>query len=382
MARIFRWPSNAFMFLIAAFFSSLSVASAATIEKVIDVPGYAAMISLEGEIMLGDHERFLQAIEGVDHAIVILASSGGALGTAIEIGATLHASGLSTLVAGGKHCYSACALIWVAGNNRYMGSDSLIGFHAAFVEENGEAREIGIGNAVLGSYLTQLGLSIDFIRFATIAGLDEINLLTPDRARALGIDVTIIKGDQIVPPSERPTGPALAKQFEEITFWETVCEPVLWPLPPALNRAREVAAEEGRGIMGVDKYSEWRWRSESGIIERIDSIGVVLSCLASEEWLLSQGLETGSQGPGFDCRSASTASQQAICANKSLWADDLVMNRIYLVIRDAEPSEGRTNYLTDQRAWMVEREACAGDVDCIRALYDRRLTELVRILHL
>jgi hypothetical protein len=39
-----------------------------------------------------------------------------------------------------------------------MGSDAKIGFHAAYRLENGAAIETGVGNALLGAYLSNLGL--------------------------------------------------------------------------------------------------------------------------------------------------------------------------------------------------------------------------------
>ena len=44
-----------------------------------------------------------------------------------------------------------------------------IGFHAAYVEEDGEAREDGPGNAIVGSYLTHLKLPLEAIVYITSA---------------------------------------------------------------------------------------------------------------------------------------------------------------------------------------------------------------------
>ena len=51
---------------------------------------------------------------------------------ALSIGSEIRLRGFTTFVAGGKmQCYSACALIWIAGVRRYMMPDASIGVHAA-----------------------------------------------------------------------------------------------------------------------------------------------------------------------------------------------------------------------------------------------------------
>ncbi|MGO8594053.1 hypothetical protein ACC796_36695, partial [Rhizobium ruizarguesonis] len=54
---------------------------------------------------------------------------------------TSKPSHFSTMVDADQECFSACGLIWVSGVRRYMSDTSLIGFHAAYREENGEYRE-------------------------------------------------------------------------------------------------------------------------------------------------------------------------------------------------------------------------------------------------
>jgi hypothetical protein len=44
-----------------------------------------------------------------------------------------------------------------------------IGFHAAYIEKAGRASESGVGNALVGSYLTQIGLSENAVVYITQA---------------------------------------------------------------------------------------------------------------------------------------------------------------------------------------------------------------------
>jgi hypothetical protein len=37
--------------------------------------------------------------------------------------------------------------MWLAGTKRFLGPKAAIGFHAAYIAENGSARETSVGNA-------------------------------------------------------------------------------------------------------------------------------------------------------------------------------------------------------------------------------------------
>src|SRR5262245_7044369 len=54
-------------------------------------------------------------------AIVFLDSRGGSAMIAVQIGLLIQKYGFSTAVADGAICSSGCALIWVAGKERFMG---------------------------------------------------------------------------------------------------------------------------------------------------------------------------------------------------------------------------------------------------------------------
>ncbi|PWE54447.1 hypothetical protein DEM27_20285 [Metarhizobium album] len=83
----------------------------------------------------------------MSRASVILQSPGGLVKEALHIGATIRMEGFATMVPADKQCFSVWGLIWVSGVRRYISDTSLIGFHAAYREENGEYRESGVANA-------------------------------------------------------------------------------------------------------------------------------------------------------------------------------------------------------------------------------------------
>jgi len=126
-------------------------AGAAEIEK-LDLPGVAVpFVLIRGPIEAGDGDKFETVVIGLSRASVILESPGGLVKEALHIGATIRLEGFATMVPADKECFSACGLIWVSGVRRYMSDTSLIGFHAAYREENGEYRESGVANAEITS---------------------------------------------------------------------------------------------------------------------------------------------------------------------------------------------------------------------------------------
>ena len=98
-----------------------------------------------------------------------------------------------TGVAPNSLCASACAMAWLGGTKRYMASQSRIGFHAAYVINNGVARETGLGNAIVGAYVTQLGLPLSAVIYITNSNPREMTWLSADDARKVGIDVEFLE---------------------------------------------------------------------------------------------------------------------------------------------------------------------------------------------
>jgi hypothetical protein len=171
---------------------------------VINVPGgKVSTVFIKGEFQKGDGSEFLEKAGKLSRALVVLSSPGGSVTEALQIGAIIRIQGLATAV--GDECDSACALVWLSGARRYYNPGVHIGFHAAYVQRNGELVETGMGNAEIGSFLTQLGLSLDAIRFVTAAPPNGVRWLSLDDAKRLGI--AVIEGPSIMQPGDTPVPP-------------------------------------------------------------------------------------------------------------------------------------------------------------------------------
>lgn len=82
-----------------------------------------------------------------------LASPGGLVVPTLKLGRAIKAKGITTVVETGRGCYSACALLYLAGHNRILGKESkdwlnrpsaaVVGFHAPYtLGADGVARHL------------------------------------------------------------------------------------------------------------------------------------------------------------------------------------------------------------------------------------------------
>src|SRR5262245_22704197 len=186
-----------------------STAGAATI-TVHDPDSHGRVfVDLVGKIEDGDVETFqaktakvLPANSFRPKIIVTLVSPGGNTGPAMRIGDLIRRNAMSTFVPGDRTCASACALIWLAGASRIVGDTPQIGFHATYDAKT--RRESGVGNALIGAYLRDLGFGYKAISFMTSKGPMSVEWLTPDLAKDLGVTWAMLQPARAIPVPPQP----------------------------------------------------------------------------------------------------------------------------------------------------------------------------------
>jgi hypothetical protein len=183
--------------ILAALLLTMALPGRAAQIQVRDDMGKLPVIGILGTIEANDVERFQELSNTLNNAIVLLKSTGGKVAPAIQIGELVKAKGYTTVVS--DLCASACALIWLAGSKRFMTPGARIGFHQAY---NSMGQSDGLGNAILGSYLTRLGLSYSAIVYATQAQPNEVKWLTVDDAKRLGIPVIVVHLPELQKPAQ------------------------------------------------------------------------------------------------------------------------------------------------------------------------------------
>jgi hypothetical protein len=137
------------------FTTPLGTLNAAEIEVVPSLEPNQKAILIRGPIEDGDDIRFFEIAEETPGAIVFLESPGGLVSTGISIAAEIAIREYTTLALDGSGCHSICAIMWVAGERRYMSPDADISVHAAYRMRNSadgrvETSESGTANAQIG----------------------------------------------------------------------------------------------------------------------------------------------------------------------------------------------------------------------------------------
>jgi hypothetical protein len=188
-----------FLTTIAAAGLAISAAHAADINVLPDT----SAVLIDGDILPEDNDVFTSKVSALSgQYVVVLHSRGGNPIAAMEIGKFIRMHGWKTYVPSG--CFSACALVWLAGVSRVMDPAAKIRVHAASLD----GKEIGFGNALIGSYLSRLGYSDSVVAFATVAGPNDIEFITPDVAKKLGIEVALVNFQEQTPAQTVTPPPA------------------------------------------------------------------------------------------------------------------------------------------------------------------------------
>lgn len=359
-----------------------SSAAAADVD-VLFAEGDYAQIIIQGPITEGDAVDFYDLAELYPRASVALDSPGGNVMEALSIGSEIRLRGFTTFVAGGEmQCYSACALIWIAGVRRYMAPASQIGVHAAYkmvVDNDGaeKARESGVGNAQIGAYLNGLGLSAKAISFFTVAAPNEFKYITPSAAQVFDIDVYVQDEAGFQTPEERPTPRRIANKATQLLSAATWCPPILNLRSEPIETQGGDVLREGHEIFGGEIFGSLIVEYMDRRLAERERMGNPAWCIATIDTLMDAGVQiAGLSGPSFNCNRASTASERTICKHPELWTRDRLLASAYEYFRQIMSSNDFARVQRNQASWLQRRRECGADKDCNMRSYDSRLWEM------
>ena len=144
-------------------------------------------ILLYGEIQAGDLNELLsvQTVSNTPKTVLFLESPGGDAREGLTIAKFVHNQNWGTAVVNKGQCYSACATIWIAGGIKFLSDDAILGFHDVYSAEGPSAP----GNAIVGAFYGQPGLSDRVIQYLTSAPPDKFNYLNLSLASEIGLEV-------------------------------------------------------------------------------------------------------------------------------------------------------------------------------------------------
>jgi hypothetical protein len=149
--------------------------------------GRGDAIWMTGILAPGDEAAFRSTAAPLRQATVITTGPGGTVAAALIIGSEIRSRGWATLVPEKTNCASACALIWLAGQTRYLARDAQIGFHALSVTHGDERTESHEADTYLRQWLTALGYAVDTTATIVNTRAGAVRWLDATELRANGI---------------------------------------------------------------------------------------------------------------------------------------------------------------------------------------------------
>lgn len=340
-----------------------------------------SIVLLKGQLVSGDGAYFHEQTQGITKAIIFLESPGGLVAEGLSIGATIAQRGFSTMIAEGKLCASMCGIIWLSGNNRYLQEKSVVGFHAAYVDmKDGNLEVSGTANATIGSFVSTLGLPLKTVQFVARAPPEDMEFINHVGARVLGIDTVLVEKERVLSEFDRPTSQTLALRYASAELYQKICQSWVPYMPTSIQTSSLYVLREGASLVGEAEFLRMSQQELGSMLSNVPEDDILGACLLLELTLRLGGFETGVYGPGYNCNIAETHSQITLCRTQAFWYSDYLMNRIYLIFRDASNSAMRKRYFKGQRAWMAMRENCEGELKCLSRLYLLRFSELYELV--
>lgn len=207
--------------------------------RVTTLPGsnHKALV-VSGQLDHGDDYRFIRlALETPETKSVLLSSPGGSLDAGLVMAAAFRRMNFVTIVPPRATCASACALAWLGGTRRMVSETGKVGFHAAYNNRDGKAQESGVGNALIGSFLNEIGLKRSAVIYITQAPPEGMQWLTINDASRIGIDYERMEGAMATATTAAATPPppavAPAAPIERSPPSKSAAAAPVTPPPPA-----------------------------------------------------------------------------------------------------------------------------------------------------
>lgn len=147
------------------------------------------VMTITGEIVTGDDRKFDDELKRYPQVrVVYLRSQGGEVASALNIGTTFHRYQMRAVVSDGDYCLSACALAWLGSPSRTLYRRSQVGFHAAWRTDINGIQEDGVANAMIGHYISSIGLPVETVIYATSAAPTSLSYLPTGSSNWRGIE--------------------------------------------------------------------------------------------------------------------------------------------------------------------------------------------------
>ena len=148
-------------------------------------------IIINGEIVVGDFEKFVTVVKEHPNAnALILNSNGGSVGEGMTIAQVVKFRGISTFVLNNNRCYSICAPIFFSGAKKFIQKGAMLGVHSAHDGVTGLRSDKT--NSLITWYFGSLGYDIGLAEMWIDAEPDKMNFITVEINKKLNLGIVSI----------------------------------------------------------------------------------------------------------------------------------------------------------------------------------------------
>ncbi len=186
-------PGAATLFGIALAICFGAPASSATIKSLAG-KDRRVIIQIFGQIAAGDADVFISAVKQANAAgkvveSVQLNSAGGNLLEGARLAGAIKVGKISTTVAQGAVCASACFLAFAAGDPKFVGYGALIGVHKAADKGGRETAASGEATLLMARFAKELGVPSAIIARMLSTPSNQIGWLNPQDLQSMRVSM-------------------------------------------------------------------------------------------------------------------------------------------------------------------------------------------------
>ena len=194
----------------------------------------------------------------------------------------------------------------------------------------------------------------------------------------------ILKGlqnPQATPPQHIPTAPQVPAQTPRVSAYDA------GQVYETQTLLRRLGYDPGPvdGVMGSRTSNAIRQFETAQGLRSTGQPGPALisrlRSVAGSPATANLGVATPTPGghaitPSFDCGRASTEVEVAICRTPELAQLDRALSDAYSAQRNSASAIRAPALAAEQRAWLVQRDRCGGDVNCLSRMMTNRIAQL------
>ncbi|WP_439599611.1 hypothetical protein [Devosia sp.] len=159
----------------------------------IDRPeGRQSYLELSGDIEVGDWWKFAKLLrQNPSISGVLLRSDGGSADDGLAIAKHVYENRLDTMVT--DACHSVCAIIFLAGRQRYLTVDARLSVHSAYKQLAGWVVEDHLANGTVAWFIGHMGYPLAVARLWVSTASDQMAPITLEMNDKLKLGFIVIR---------------------------------------------------------------------------------------------------------------------------------------------------------------------------------------------